>query len=69
MYANNKEYLNPYNYPKFLQKELIEMKDTTINLNQIELAKFYKHYYFLIGLYFSIVLCCLIGLVISSNYL
>lgn len=68
MFANNKEYLNPEDYIKFIKNELIELKNITIQLSPIELEKFYKHYYFLICLYVSIVLLCLTGLIISSIY-
>lgn len=68
MYANNKEYINPYDYINFIKNELIELKEIATTLSPIELAKFYKHYYFLIILYVSIVLFCLTGLVISSKF-
>ena len=46
MYANNKEYINPEEYPKLIKNELMELKNITINSTPIELAKVYKHYYF-----------------------
>jgi hypothetical protein len=69
MYANNKEYLNPEDYTKLIKNELIELKDIATKLTQIELEKFYKHCYFLIILYISIVLLGLTGLVLGSKYL
>jgi len=69
MYALNKEYINPEDYPKFIKNELIEWKDIATKLTPIELAKFYKHCYFLIILYLSIVLLGLTGVVICSIYL
>ena len=68
MYAINKEYINPENYSKFIKNELIELRDFTIKLTPIELEKVYKHFYFLIGLYSSIVLLCLICLVLNSIF-
>jgi len=68
MYALNKEYINPENYSKFIHNELIELRYFTIKLSPIELEKLYKHYYFLIGLYSSIVLLCLTGLVLNSIF-
>ena len=68
MYANNKEYINPEEYPKLIKNELMELKNITINSTPIELAKVYKHYYFLIGLYVFIVLLCLTALVIHSIF-
>jgi hypothetical protein len=56
MFALNKDFINPIAYPKFIKIELIEWKDIATNLTPIELTKFYKHYYFLIILYCSIVL-------------
>jgi hypothetical protein len=69
MYANNKEFINPEDYPKFIKNELIEWKNIATKLTQIELAIFYKHCYFLIILYISIVLLGLTGTVIVSIYL
>jgi hypothetical protein len=69
MYANNKEFINPEDYPKFIKNELIEWKNIATKLTQIELANFYKHCYFLIILYISIVLLGLTGTVIVSIYL
>jgi hypothetical protein len=68
MYANNKEYINPDDYLNFIKNELIELKEIATKLSPIELATFYKHYYFLISLYVSIVLFCLTGLVIHSMF-
>jgi hypothetical protein len=68
MFANNKEFLKPENYPKWIQIELIELKDFTVKLTPIELAYIYKHNFFFIKLYSSIVLLCLTTLVIISMY-
>jgi len=68
MFANNKKFLNPKDYPKFIKIELIELKEFTLKLTPIELAQIYKHYYFFIKIYSSIVLLCLITLVIASMY-
>jgi len=42
MFANNKEYLNPEDYIKFIKNELlpVELKDIATKLIQIELEKF-----------------------------
>jgi hypothetical protein len=69
MFALNKEYINPEDYPKFIKIELTEWKDIATKSTPIELAKFYKHCYFLIILYCSIVLLGLTGVVICSMYL
>jgi hypothetical protein len=54
MFANNKEYLNPENYPKFIKNELIESKDIAIiYLKNPRII--YKHYLKLIFLYSSMV--------------
>jgi len=68
MFENNKEYLNPEDYHNFIKIELQELKEFTIKLPPIELAKVYKRYYLLIILYISIVLLCLTGMVIISKY-
>lgn len=51
--VNNKNYLNPENYHKFIKKELIELKDLAINISSSdeEKVKIYKHYLRLILLY------------------
>jgi hypothetical protein len=69
MYANNKEIIKPEDYPKFIKNQLIEWKEIATKSTPIELAKFYKHCYFLIFLYISIVLFGLTGVVICSIYL
>ena len=78
MFANNQEYTNPLvhlrndkqmeEYPKLIKNELMELKNITINLTPIELDKFYKHYYFLISLFVSIVLLCLTAVVLHSIF-
>jgi hypothetical protein len=68
MFVNNKEYLNPEDYHNFIKIELLELKEFAIRLPPIGLAKVYKHYYFLIILYISIVLLCLTGVVLISMY-
>ena len=70
MFANNKDYINLEDYedyPKFIKNELIVWKDIATKLTQIELEKFYKHCYFLIILYLSVVLLCLTAVVLISN--
>lgn len=69
MFANNKDFINPEDYPKFIKIELLEWKDIATKSTPIELAKFYKHCYFLIFLYCSIVLLGLTVVVICSKYL
>ena len=69
MFANNKDYINLEDYedyPKFIKNELIVWKDIATKLTQIELEKFYKHCYFLIVLYLSVVLLCLTAVVLIS---
>lgn len=68
MFANNKEYINPDDYLNFIKIHLIEWKEIATKLTPIELANFYKHCYFLIILYISIVLLGLTALVISSIF-
>ena len=46
LYANNKEFINPEDYPKFIKNQLIEWKEIATKSTPIELAKFYKHCYF-----------------------
>ena len=69
MFANNTEYLNPEDYPKFIKIQLIEWKEIATKSTPIELAKFYKHCYFLIFLYISIVLLGLTSIILCSTYL
>ena len=69
MFANNNEYLKPEDYPKLIKNELIELKEIAIKASPIELAKIYKHYYFLIILYFSVVLLVLTAVILCSNFL
>ena len=69
MYENNPEFLNPEDYIKFIKNQLIEWKEIATKSTPIELANFYKHCYFLIILYISIVLFGLTGVVICSIYL
>lgn len=53
MFVNNKNYLNPDDYHKFIKNELIELKDLVINISSSdeEKVKIYKHYLRLILLY------------------
>lgn len=69
MYAKNKEFINPADYPKFIKNDLIEFKEIATKLSPLNLAKFYKHCYFLIFLYLSIVLFGLTSMVLCSMYL
>jgi len=69
MFAENKEYLNPEVYPKFIKDELIESKEIALNLYLKEPNKVYKHYLKLIFLYFSIVLVGLTVLSVGSHFL
>lgn len=68
MFANNKEYLNPEDYPKILKNELIESKDIAINLYLKDPGKVYKHYLKLIFLYSTIVFFGFIVIVLHSIY-
>ena len=64
MFANNKEFINPEDYLKFIKNELLEMKDLVTKLSlalilrpkgeEGELTKIYKFYFKLILLYSSI---------------
>jgi hypothetical protein len=69
MFANNKDFINLEDYPKFIKNELIEWKEIATKLTPIELAKFYKHCYFLIFLYTSIILLGLTGGWLSVQFI
>ena len=69
MFANNKEFINPDLYPKFIKNEFLESKDIAINLYSVDPGKVYKHYFKLIFLYFSIVLFGLTMVILSSIYI
>lgn len=69
MYVNNKESFNPHAYPNFIKNELIELKEIATQLMPIDIEKYYKHYYFLIFVYSSIVLLGLIAMVLNYIYL
>lgn len=69
MFSNNKEFINPENYPNFIKMELIELKEIAIKGTPIEKDWVYKHNYFLIKLYISIALFGLTGVILGSNYL
>jgi len=69
MFSENKEYLNPEVYPKFIKNELIESKDIGLNLYLTEPNKVYKHYLKLIFLYLIIVLVGLTVLSVGSHFL
>ena len=70
MFANNKEYLNPEDYIKFIKNELlpVELKDIATKLIQIELEKFISIVIFNHLIYFNILLG-LTGLVLCFKYL
>jgi hypothetical protein len=55
MFANNKEYLNPGDYPKFIKNELQESKDIAIKIYLKNPGIISKHYFKLIFIYSS---CC-----------
>ena len=68
MFAQNKEYLNPKDYPKFIKNELQESKDIAkIYLKNPGII--YKHYFKLICLYSSIVLFGVIVIILYTNSL
>ena len=69
MFANNKEFLNPEDYSKLIKNELIEWKNIAINNTPLALAQFYKHCYFLLLVYISIVIMGITGVVLFSAYL
>jgi hypothetical protein len=66
MYANNKDYINPEVYPKFIKNELLESKTIAIQEYIKEPGAVYKHYFFLISLYGSIVFFGIIVIVLYS---
>ena len=66
MYANNKEYINPEGYPKFIKNEFLESKDIAINEYLKDSGKVSKHYLKLILLYSTIALINLIIIVLFS---
>lgn len=68
MFVNNKEFINPELYPKFIKIEFLESKDLAVNLYSVDPEKVHKHYYKLIFLYSSIVLFGLNAMVFSSIY-
>lgn len=69
MLAYNKEFINPEAYPKFIKNDLLKGKYIATKLTQIDLEKFYKHCYFLLKLYFSILALDLTSMIICSIYL
>ena len=69
MFANNKEYLNPEDYPKFIKNELIESKDIAIKIYLKNPGIIYKHYFKLIFIYSSIVLFGVLVIILYTNSL
>jgi hypothetical protein len=64
MFANNKEFINPEDYHKFIKNELIELKELAIKLSPEKQAKLSKFYLKLIFLYSSISLSNLVMMVL-----
>ena len=69
MYANNKDYINPKGYPEFIKNELLESKTIAIKVFIKKPGAVYKHYFFLISLYASIVFFGIIVIVLYSMYI
>jgi hypothetical protein len=67
MYAHNKEYLNPEDYPNFIKNELLESKEIAINLYLKDPGVVYKHYLRLIFLYSSIVFFGVIVIILYTS--
>jgi hypothetical protein len=67
MFANNKEYLNPEDYPKFIKNELIESKDIAIKIYLKNPGIIYKHYFKLIFIYSSIACLGVIVIILYSS--
>jgi hypothetical protein len=55
-FANNKDFINPENFPKLIKIELLESKDIALNQYSVNPGEVYKHYLNLIFLYISIVI-------------
>lgn len=64
MYANNKNYINPEDYHKFIKNELIELKDLSTKLSPEQQTKLCKFYFKSIILYSCISLSNFIALVL-----
>lgn len=56
MFANNKDFIKPESYPKFIQNELLESKEIALKAYSVEPRNVYKHYLKLILLYISIII-------------
>lgn len=59
MFAHNKDFINPEDYPKFIKDDLLESKDIAVKVYSVNpegRGKVYKHYLNFIFLYISIVL-------------
>lgn len=67
MFSQNKEYLNPEAYPKFIKNELIESKEIAIKIYLKNPGIIYKHYLKLIFLYISIVFFGVIVIILYTN--
>jgi hypothetical protein len=68
MFAENSEYLNPENYPKWIQSELAESKEIAIKAYSVAPKTIKKHYFKLILLYLTIVLFGFTVMYFSSIY-
>jgi len=67
MFATNKEFINPENYPKLIKTDLIESKDIAINHYIKNPGIINKHYLKLILLYSSIVFFGVIVIILYTN--
>ena len=66
MFANNKDFIKPESYSKFIKNELLESKEIALKAYLVEPKKVYIHYFKLILLYISIILFGLSVLVFTT---
>ena len=68
MFSNNKDFINPDAYPKWIKNELLESKEIAVKVFSVNPGWVYKHYLKLIFLYISIVLFGLSAMILNSIY-
>jgi hypothetical protein len=69
MFAQNPQYLNPNDYPKFIKGELMESKEIALSQYKLDPGFFHRHYLRLITIYSSIVLLGLTVMILGSAHL
>ena len=63
IFANNKDFIIPDSYPKFIKDDLLDSKEIALQVYSVEPRKVYKHYLKLILLYILIIISGLTVLV------